>query len=302
MTTTAFIGDSYTSGYLLTDPTKRWATLYSAAIGTTELNKGVPGSGYLNGGSGGASNFTQQAQSLPSGLDTVIICGGINDAGMNPTKAQVATGVQNCIAAVKTAAPTAKIIVLGAMWFHTTPSDMLLMVDSVIQTSLPADVTFIPHAMWLRLNRPEWGFYDGHPNETGHSVIANWVQDQISGVTPAGETFATFSRPGTNDASFSGTGGVNLAEGTIYNAQRGYWHLEGEAVLYGSTGGFLYLEGDGHRETIRADITGTPQPFAHEARYYHPGGDMHITVGYAPNGTATVIANGSTNITATRID
>jgi hypothetical protein len=280
---------------MLPDPSKRWTTLYAASRGAAEVNKAVPGSGYINRGAG--ATFPQQAQGIPADTQSVLISGGINDAGLNRPNAELEAAVRATLEAVKLAAPSAQVTVVSPMWLHTAPSPQLLQVDAVIRRTLPSTIRYVESGPWLRVGRPEWNYYDGHPNELGHAVIAGWIQDSLSGDIPRGATFADFARPGTADTPFTGIGGVNLAEGTIRDARRGWWKLDGDAVLYGSTAGFLFVSANGKRDAVRSDLASLLN-YQHDARLYHPGGDLHVTVGYAPNGQARVLANGGTAISA----
>ena len=291
----AIIGDSFGSGYMLPDPSKRWTTIYAASRGAVEVNKAVPGSGYINRGAG--ATFPQQAQGIPADTESVLISGGINDASLNRSDAELEAAVRATLEAVKLAAPAAQVTVISPLWIHSTPSPQLLQVDAVIRRTLPSTMRYVEGGPWLRVGRPEWNYYDGHPNELGHAVIAGWIQDSLSGETPRGATFADFVRPGTADTPFTGIGGVNLAEGTIRAARRGWWKLEGDAVLYGPTAGFLFVSANGKRDAVRSDLA-LLLNYQHDARFYHPGGDLHVTVGYAPNGQARVLANGGTAISA----
>lgn len=291
----AIIGDSFGSGYMLPDPSKRWTTLYAAGRGSVEINKAVPGSGYINRGAG--ATFLQQAQGIPVDTETVLISGGINDASLNRPNAELEAAVRATLEAVKLAAPSAQVTVISPMWIHSTPSPQLLQVDAAIRRTLPSTIPYVEGGPWLRVGRPEWNYYDGHPNERGHAVIAGWIQDNLSGDIPRGASFADFARPGSADTPFTGIGGVNLAEGTIRDARRGWWQLDGDAVLYGSTAGFLFVSANGKRDAVRSDLASLLN-YQHDARIYHPGGDLHVTVGYAPNGQARVLANGGTAISA----
>jgi len=295
----AFIGDSYTSGYLLKDLTQRWPALFSAAMGFVECNVAVPSSGFLNEGSGGASRFAEQAALIPSDASQVFICGGINDAALNPAAADLQAQVAATLAKVHEAAPDAKVTVISPMWWASAPSDALLMVESVIRSAVPAGVRFVEGGPWIRFERDELQFYDGHPNPQGHAVIASWLQDRVTGVVRPGALEGTAVRAGTTDAPFSGT--ANLAEGTVRDAAPGWWEINGDTVLYGATSGFFYVTAGSHQFPIRSDTTATPTPHHHHARYYHPGGDLGIACGYVASGSTTVIASGNTRVTARRI-
>lgn len=298
----AFIGDSYTYGAQLTDLSKRWATLLSATLGVTEQNLANSGSGYLNTGASG--NFVTQSLSVAPDAQTVIICGGINDAPMSPTQEQLNTAMTSIVNNVRGKSPSARIIIISPMWYHLNPSAGLLQVDARLRIAAAAlGVRYVEGGPWLRFDRADWSFGDGHPNDAGHAVIAAWVEDQLADAPRAGAAYGAFLRPGTSDATFSGPAPTALAEGTIITARRGWWRIRGTAVLYGSVIGFLWIKTGSYTSQVRHDVIGgasSPQPLQREVRIYHPGGDMLISVGYTPNASSStsVLSNGQTGVWA----
>jgi lysophospholipase L1-like esterase len=294
------IGDSYASGYLLADTSKRWTSIVTASVGATEHNYAVPSAGYVNPGRDGQSTFPQQAaRAVAAGVvpDVVWISGGINDSTI-ATGAQITAALGQTVSILWAAFPAAKIIVVSPMWFHTQPSDQLGTITTAVETTAPQGVTVLPDAAMLRFNHPELGFYDGHPNEAGHALIASWVEEQVYGSPATGQTYGRFIRQGTADARFGGSPN-NLAEGTIPNARRGWWEIDGSAVLYGASPGFLFVQAGALREATRADTTASPLPYQSRHRFWHSGGDLHISIGYAPNSSTAVISNGSTDVSGT---
>jgi lysophospholipase L1-like esterase len=295
----AFIGDSYTSGYLLPCPTtERWPALFCVAVGAFEHNVGVPSSGFINEGAGGVSRFGEQAAIIPADASHVFICGGINDAALHPTRAAVQTAVADTIARVQVAAPDAGITVISPMWWAASPSDDLLLVEEFIRAAIPEGVAFIEGGPWIRFDRDELQYSDGHPNPAGHAVISSWLQDRVIGPRP-GAIEGVAVRAGTTDAPFSGT--ANLALGTVRDAAPGWWVVDGVAVLYGATTGYFYVGAGSHQFAIRSDATDVPTEHTHHARYYHPGGDLGFACGYVASGSTTVIASGNTRVIARRV-
>ena len=299
-----FIGDSYSSGYGLANPTtERWPRLLANYAGAAEQNLAVPSSGYINQGSGGASKFANQAALLSGACTHVIICGGINDAPLGASASAIQAEVTATIAAVRTAAPAARITVISPMWMASAPSADLLTVEANIRPAIPADVTFIEGAMWLRIDRTEWQQADGHPNSTGAIAIANWVRDQFGG-SKSGAEFLQSVYPGTADKALNTTNfpGYVITSDTVKGARSGWWELDGQAVFYGVANGFIHLTETARKVSLRHDTTSNPSVLRHRMRFYHPGGDLIVKLGYDPSaGATTLITNGQTKLTARRV-
>jgi lysophospholipase L1-like esterase len=299
----AYIGDSYSSGYLLPDPAKRWTSLYCKELGETELNVSVPGSGFTQPGATGKT-YPQQAELVvAAGADTVWVSGGHNDSvATTVSDAQIQAAIEKTFSTLRGGLPDATIIAVLPFWHYLQPSERILRVATWVEASARKyGATVIGGAAWWRVDRKEWSFDDGHPNEAGHQLMANVIKSWTCGEIP-GETFGSFPRTQATDASFGhSSAGTNLAGGTIFNAQPGLWRIEGTACLYGATPGFLYASGGTTRKTVRADVTNSPFPFPVVAYIRHTGGDLRIAVGYNPNGTTSVIGNGSTHVEALRV-
>lgn len=300
-----FVGDSYSSGYGLTNPaTERWTIQLCNMVGAAESNTAVPSSGYINQGSGGNSKFSTQAGLLATDCDTVFILGGINDAPLllqGQTFSTVQTAVTTTINAVKARCPYAKIIVISPMWHAGQPSPELLTVENAVRSAIPSDVMFIEGGPYIRLDRVEWQIFDGHPNLAGATAIAKWVRDQLGG-TPRGAEFGQWVTPGTADMALNQTNfpSWTLAGGTIYSAKSGRWELMMQMVMYNAVNGFPWVMESARKVTIRDDSNSTlPKPMRQGIEFYHPGGDLVIKAGYDANNTsAMIITNGQTKVWA----
>lgn len=301
-TKVAFIGDSYSSGYGLTNPTtERWTKIFCNLAGISEYaNTAVPSSGYVNEGSGGNSKFSTQATLIPTDCSTVIVLGGINDAPLAQTDTQMSTAVNNTITAIKTRSPGAKIVVISPMWHAGLPSQDLLRVERQIRASLPSDVTFIERGPWVRIDRTEWQIYDGHPNALGASAIASWVAAQL-GYSPRGSKQCDILPPGTSDMALNQTNYPSwiLGQDTIWNAKPGWWEYKAQIIMYNSSvnGSIWVQENNSRKISLRSDQTATlPTPIHRvDTQFWHPGGDLTFRFGYDPNNTnMMIITNGQT--------
>ena len=306
-TKVGFVGDSYMAGLGLTTPaTQRWPKLFCDAAGVTENNVAVSGAGYI-ADPGNPGRLSEQAATLAADCTHVLICAGINDAPLYGTEAALTTAVQGTITAVRTRIPNVPITVISPMWFDTTPSSDLLTVERIVRAALPADVTFIEGAPWLRYERPELQQGDGHPNLAGSQLIAAFVRDAMFGKIQPGARYGAFIRT-LGDASFS-TADTTVASGTIRNAAPGWWELDGTAVMYGVTNGWAFVKAGSAKWRVRSDVlSSNPFPHRHTVRFFHPGGDLAISVGYDPTGTTSVVGpstgpvTSSTRVAARLID
>lgn len=301
MVINAYIGDSYSSGYLLPDTNKRWTTLHAGSTGGSEFNVAVPGSGYTQPGSTGKTFPLQAEQVVAQGADTVWVSGGHNDSvATTVSDAQIQAAIEKTFSTLRFGLPNVEIVAVLPFWHYMQPSERILKVSTWVETiARKYGARIIGGAAWWRVDHREWSYDDGHPNEAGHRIMADIVKTYGDG---EGETFGSFPRLQSSDASFGHTsGGTNLAEGTIFNAQPGLWRVDGTACLYGATPGFIYASGGSTRKTIRADVTASPFPIPVRAYIRHAGGDLRIAVGYNPNGITSVIGNGSTHVEAIRV-
>lgn len=298
-----FVGDSYMTGYEMPDPTKRWPTKFCAQLGLVENNVAVGGTGYNNGG---ASNFQAQALTLAIDCTHVIVCGGINDAPLGYSDAQIQGYVTTTIANIRSRIPTVPITVIAPMWYSIDPTDALMQVSKNVRIAALAatNVTFIENAEYLRLDRANssWQVGDGHPLDYGTDAINQFVQLSLRAETatapPSGQKNATFTRANTGDVAF-GTGRVGLTGGTLYNAAPGWYKIIANLSLYASAGanGWNYIKvtaGGIDIWDVRNDLTATPRTIMQEQIIFHPGGQLVVESGYnGSSGAPTAITAGN---------
>jgi len=299
-----FVGDSYMTGYEMADPTKRWPTKFCTQLGVTENNVAVGGTGYNNGG---ASNMQAQASLLDVDCTHVIVCGGINDAPLGYSDAQMQSYVTAVIANIRARIPNVPITVISPMWYSIAPTDQLLTVAKNVRAAvmLADDVDYIENAEYLRLDRSNsaWQSSDGHPQEYGAEAINQFVQLSMRAMTanvrPLGQRNAVFTRADTGDVPF-GTGQVGLVGGALYDAAPGWYRIESSFPIYSSAqaNGFKYIKvtaGGVDTWSKRDDIVGgtIPRDIRHEIIIFHGGGILTVEAGYnASSGTPTAITAG----------
>lgn len=298
----AFIGDSYSAGYLLSDISKRWTTALCGLSAAVEVNVARSGSGYCFPGTG--ATFPQQASQIVanhSDVDIVIVAGGHNDSVSSLTLAEIESKVELTFNTLRSGLPTAKIYAM-TYWHYLQPTERIMALDSIItRVSSKFDVDEIKDSLWWRVSRREWSFDDGHPNEAGNNAMASIVNFTLFGDIDSVESYGKFVRPFAQDATFSGE--ANLAEGIVFNAQPGLWRLEGRQTLYGPCGGWHFVSINGSKIAVRGDLSGTPTSISRSELVAHAGGDMRITIGYSTaNGSATIIGNGTALVEATALN
>lgn len=297
-----FIGDSYSTGLGLPTPaTQRWTKVLATMADAAESNVAVSSSGYNNTGVGGASKFSQQAVQLDPDCTHVIVMGGINDAPLALSQAQVTADMNAMVTAIRNRIPNVPITIISPMWMASQPSAELLIVETRIRAAVPSDVRFIEGGPWMRIDRSEWQQGDGHPNTAGAAAIASWVRDQLGG-TPNGAEYHEIIMSGTADKTINTTNfpGFVMGSSNVWGAKSGFWVIEAQMVIYTISNGFTWIKEQSRKVQLRNDIqSAAPMPYRQKIRFYHPGGDLAISYGYDPStGTPVAITSGQTNLKA----
>lgn len=295
----AFIGDSYTAGFLLPDSSQRWSSALCRSLGADEINVARSGSGFMVKGTG--ATFVEQAQDISinhKDSDVVFVAGGHNDAESGISITLIEAQVRKTYQTLRASMPTAKIYV-ATFWHYLQPSERIMAVDALM-TRVGAEfgAEEVTNSVVWRVNRRDWSYDDGHPNPAGATAMASLVKSQKFESHLGFENYGRFVRPIQQDSPFSGT--ANVAEGTIFNARPGLWRLVGRETLYGPAGGWSYVSYNANQILQRADLTSTPTPISRNELVVHSGGDLRITIGYtAAHGIVTVIGSGAAAVEAT---
>lgn len=172
------IGDDFTSGTSQnTGP--EWPALLGLDAEVTA--QGVAESGYLVGGAG--ATFADRAAALPATTNVVVFLGGGDDpvAGLQ-------AGVESAIAAARTAAPDARIIVVAPPWTgdpDAVAASMISRRDAVAAAAGAAGVVFIdPIAdAWFADGDGLVGPDGIHPTDAGHARMAERLRPVLQEAT-----------------------------------------------------------------------------------------------------------------------
>ncbi|MBT8160980.1 MULTISPECIES: SGNH/GDSL hydrolase family protein [Arthrobacter] len=166
----AILGDSYAAGDLLTDRTKGWVYDLAQAKGWSEYVDGVGYTGYTNGGFCGDQQYgTRIANIRQLAPDTLIIEGGLNDAGKSREEVQsAADGLLRKFSAVK------NVIVLGPV--NAPARSGLTDIDAALSAAAATNNRqYISALSWSFDYLPD----RLHLTEASHAKFADLVAAQI---------------------------------------------------------------------------------------------------------------------------
>lgn len=105
------IGDSHTEGSGGTWTWTSWPMWMGQRLGWNVCNMGVGGTGYVNMGSAGRTNFLGRIADIPGDADFIIVAGGYSDKAYAP--ADVRAAANTYYQELKKAHPNSRIIVLS---------------------------------------------------------------------------------------------------------------------------------------------------------------------------------------------
>lgn len=174
----AFLGDSYTSGYNGAGYGRAgWPALVSAAIKLRELNRAVPGTGFVNAGWTGQPIRTQVAAVVRANPRIVFLVGGHNDRRY-PT-ATTRAAAMAVIDRLHRDVPHATLVVIGPIWSgDVAPPSLVSLRDALRRKARRVGAQFVdPIAgRWLAGSAKRFIGSDGlHPTNAGHRHIAALV-------------------------------------------------------------------------------------------------------------------------------
>jgi lysophospholipase L1-like esterase len=172
----AVYGDSYSAGSAQGgNGPAGWPAIIAGRLGADVRLHAVQGAGYVAGGGG---TFLEQVQASPEpDADVVVVFGSRNDTGA-PTQ-QISEQAAATYEAVRTASPSAELVVIGPAWSdEAVPEDTLLVRDAVRSAAEAADLTFVdPLADGWFFGRLELIGGDAiHPTDEGHAYLAGLIE------------------------------------------------------------------------------------------------------------------------------
>ena len=184
----AIIGDVYTSGSALGEyGAQRWPELAVDQLNQQGLEIDVKvgaqdGSGYVAIGHDHTRVFADRIpELLGPNTKAVVVFGSAND--MDTPAEELTPAVQQALAAAKTAAPSAALLVIGPAWVDTYRPQQLLTVRDIVQSEAAAvGATFVdPIAEAWFTDQPDLlGTNGTTPTEAGHAYLAAKIAPLIA--------------------------------------------------------------------------------------------------------------------------
>ena len=140
------------------------------------------GSGYVAVGHDHTKVFADRvAELLGPNTRAVVFFGSVND--MDTPAEELIVAVQHTLAAAKTAAPSAGLLVIGPAWADTYPPEQLLAVRDTVQAGATAvGATFVdPIAEGWFTDQPNLlGAGGTVPTDAGHAYLAAKIAPLIA--------------------------------------------------------------------------------------------------------------------------
>jgi lysophospholipase L1-like esterase len=172
----AVYGDSYSAG---SDQGGNgpagWPALVAGRLDADVRLHAAQGAGYV---AGGENTFLNQVLASPEpDADVVLVFGSRSDTGA-PAR-QIGDQAAATYQAVRTAAPSAELVVIGPAWSdEAVPADTLLARDAVQSAAEAAGLAFVdPLAEGWFFGRLELIGADAiHPTDDGHAYLADLIE------------------------------------------------------------------------------------------------------------------------------
>lgn len=204
-------GDSYAT----VENTKNWAYRLAQKLGWTLHNYAVAGAGYL------APNATYMSEFNTAKADTsynhddvsLVVIGGSRNTN-DGYSGNLKTAAQELFQKVSAEYPNARIIAIPLLWDKTPVSGYWRYnAASIAEAAILTGVESIPWAWTWNLGRENaFNGTDIHPNETGASIIVNYIMRYMLGAYNGRHEVFVW-RPEANPAEFILT--VDASAGTI---------------------------------------------------------------------------------------
>ena len=180
----AFLGDSYIEGYGATANTI--PAQVSKAMNWQMFAMGQSGTGYLADGGGGArAPYPGRSSGVPAKSSVVMISGGLNDVKLYPQNpGAFRAAVRETIGNAKTAAPDAKVVVVGIYWpYPDVTSDVEEMNTIILESARDLGAMTIDPLgeSWMSTMAADGLLQDDkyHPNQAGYDYLATRLVSAI---------------------------------------------------------------------------------------------------------------------------
>jgi lysophospholipase L1-like esterase len=173
-TRVAFLGDSYTSGYALTDPQEGYAYVLSRALGWRAAVDGFPGTGFTTDATCPGERYAQRVQRIPTDAALVLVEGGLNDVhGVG----QVGGASGALLDQIHARVPAAAVVVVGPPLVPNRAGGIVRRVAAdLARTAIGHGATYVDPLGWsLPYLR------DGvHLTPAGHRQFADLLAAQLA--------------------------------------------------------------------------------------------------------------------------
>lgn len=204
-------GDSYAT----VENTKNWAYRLAQKLGWTLHNYAMAGAGYLTPNTTYMSEFNTARADTAYNHDDVslVVIGGSRNTN-DGYSGNLKTAAQELFQKVSAEYPNARIIAIPLLWDKTPVSGYWRYnAASIAEAAILTGVESIPWAWTWNLGRENaFNGTDIHPNETGASIIVNYIVRYMLGAYNGRHEVFVW-RPEANPAEFVLT--VDASAGTI---------------------------------------------------------------------------------------
>ncbi|MGH2862175.1 MAG: SGNH/GDSL hydrolase family protein [Solirubrobacteraceae bacterium] len=188
----AFLGDSYTFGIGATQPTDGYAYLVAEAEHWSARVVGLPGSGYVRVAIRDDKDIAAGLSAVVAAQPQVVVVAcGHNDAMPNVAYTQTEAAAIKDLSALRTALPSATIVVVGPIWLDGYPGKKALYVRKAIHSAQQR----IPGTLWIDPIAQRWftgswakhtgddatmiNYAAGHPDNLGYQHIAKLLEANL---------------------------------------------------------------------------------------------------------------------------
>ncbi|QKS21008.1 SGNH/GDSL hydrolase family protein [Curtobacterium sp. Csp1] len=186
-----FLGDSYTFGYGANSARTALPREIAQKLDWRADVDGVGDTGYVTTSSKGGDTFVDRASKIPADAKYVVVMGGVNDSkNYDANPAAFTAAVDTTFDKIRSAAPEAKLIVVGPFWPYDPSAPGVVAMDSIVkQAASSHDATFIDalKAGWMKDPSVADNMLPDnlHPNQKGYDALAGFVSAAIAEAVPS---------------------------------------------------------------------------------------------------------------------